>query len=66
MRRLPPLNAMRAFEATARNASFTRAAAELCVTQSSDAARVKLALRAVASNARIAFSGGSLRKVRVE
>ena len=33
MRRLPPLNAMRAFESTARNASFTRAAAELCVTQ---------------------------------
>jgi LysR family glycine cleavage system transcriptional activator len=32
-RRLPPLNAMRAFEATARNTSFTRAAAELCVTQ---------------------------------
>lgn len=32
-RRLPPLNAMRAFEAAARNASFTRAAAELCVTQ---------------------------------
>lgn len=32
-RRLPPLNAMRAFEATARHSSFTRAAAELCVTQ---------------------------------
>jgi LysR family glycine cleavage system transcriptional activator len=32
-RRLPPLNAMRAFEASARNASITRAAAELCVTQ---------------------------------
>lgn len=32
-RQLPPLNAMRAFEASARNASFTRAAAELCVTQ---------------------------------
>jgi LysR family glycine cleavage system transcriptional activator len=29
---LPPLNALRAFEATARNASFTRAAAELHVT----------------------------------
>jgi LysR family glycine cleavage system transcriptional activator len=32
-RRLPPLNALRAFEASARNASFTRAAQELCVTQ---------------------------------
>jgi LysR family glycine cleavage system transcriptional activator len=32
-RRLPPLNAMRAFEATARNGSFTRAATELHVTQ---------------------------------
>lgn len=29
---LPPLNALRAFEASARHASFTRAAAELCVT----------------------------------
>jgi LysR family glycine cleavage system transcriptional activator len=33
MRRLPPLNALRAFEAAARNTSFTRAAQELCVTQ---------------------------------
>jgi LysR family transcriptional regulator, glycine cleavage system transcriptional activator len=32
-RRLPPLNAIRAFEAVARNASFTRAAQELFVTQ---------------------------------
>lgn len=32
-RRLPPLNAVRAFEATARNGSFTRAASELFVTQ---------------------------------
>jgi LysR family glycine cleavage system transcriptional activator len=32
-RRLPPLNAIRAFEATARHLSFTRAAKELCVTQ---------------------------------
>ena len=31
-RRLPPLNALRAFEAAARHASFTRAAAELHVT----------------------------------
>ncbi|HZQ60151.1 MAG TPA: transcriptional regulator GcvA [Casimicrobiaceae bacterium] len=32
-RRLPPLNAVRAFEASARHASFTRAAQELFVTQ---------------------------------
>ncbi|WP_291296357.1 transcriptional regulator GcvA [Elioraea sp.] len=31
-RRLPPLNALRAFEAAARHASFTLAGAELCVT----------------------------------
>ncbi|WP_245220832.1 transcriptional regulator GcvA [Pseudomonas batumici] len=33
MRRLPPLGALRAFEAAARHLSFTLAAAELCVTQ---------------------------------
>ena len=33
MRRLPPLGALRAFDAAARHLSFTRAAAELCVTQ---------------------------------
>ena len=33
MRRLPPLGALRAFEAAARHLSFTVAAAELCVTQ---------------------------------
>lgn len=33
MRRLPPLNAIRAFEATARHLSFTKAAKELFVTQ---------------------------------
>ena len=32
-RRLPPLNALKAFEAAARYESFTRAAEELCVTQ---------------------------------
>lgn len=32
-RTLPPLNAVRAFEASARNCSFTLAAAELCVSQ---------------------------------
>ena len=34
MRRLPPLNALRAFEAAARHLSFARAAEELCVTPS--------------------------------
>jgi LysR family glycine cleavage system transcriptional activator len=33
LRRLPPLNAVRAFEAVARNGSVTRAARELAVTQ---------------------------------
>jgi LysR family transcriptional regulator, glycine cleavage system transcriptional activator len=32
MRRLPPLNALKAFEAAARHESYSRAAAELCVT----------------------------------
>ncbi|HVZ45802.1 MAG TPA: LysR substrate-binding domain-containing protein [Ramlibacter sp.] len=32
MKKLPPLNAVRAFEAAARHVSFTKAAAELCVT----------------------------------
>ncbi|WP_084333346.1 LysR substrate-binding domain-containing protein [Pseudomonas indica] len=34
MRRLPPLYALRAFEAAARHASYTRAAEELAITQS--------------------------------
>src|SRR5689334_5316928 len=42
MRKLPPLNAMRAFEASARNASFTRAAAELCVSQGAISRHVAL------------------------
>lgn len=33
-RRLPPLYALRAFEAAARYSSFTRAAEELSITQS--------------------------------
>ena len=32
MRKLPPLNALRTFEAAARLTSFSQAAAELCVT----------------------------------
>ncbi|WP_424138845.1 transcriptional regulator GcvA [Roseomonas chloroacetimidivorans] len=40
-RRLPPLNALRAFEAAARHGSFTRAAAELMVTQTAISHQVK-------------------------
>ena len=41
VRRLPPLNALRAFEAAARHESFTRAAEELCVTQGAVSHQVK-------------------------
>ncbi len=40
-RALPPLNALRAFEAAARHLSFTRAAAELHVTQAAVSHQVK-------------------------
>ena len=40
-RRLPPLNALKAFEAAARNESFTRAAEELNVTQGAVSHQVK-------------------------
>lgn len=40
-RRLPPLTALRAFEAAARHCSFTRAAAELHVTQAAISHQVK-------------------------
>jgi LysR family glycine cleavage system transcriptional activator len=40
-RHLPPLNALRAFEAAARSESFTRAAEELCVTQGAVSHQVK-------------------------
>jgi LysR family glycine cleavage system transcriptional activator len=41
VRRLPPLNAIKAFEAAARHESFTRAAGELCVTQGAVSHQVK-------------------------
>lgn len=41
MRRLPPLNSIRAFEAAARNRSFTSAANELCVTVTAVSHQVK-------------------------
>ena len=40
-RRLPSLNALKAFEATARQESFTQAAHELCVTQGAVSQQVK-------------------------
>ena len=40
-RRLPPLNAIRAFEAAARHLSFTRAAEELNVTQAAISHQIK-------------------------
>jgi DNA-binding transcriptional ArsR family regulator len=39
--RLPPLYALRAFEAAARHASFTRAAEELAITQSAVSRHVR-------------------------
>ncbi len=41
MRRLPPLNALRAFEAAARHLSFTKAANELFVTQAAVSHQIK-------------------------
>lgn len=39
--RLPPLNALKSFDAAARHGSFTRAAEELCVTQGAVSQQVK-------------------------
>lgn len=41
MRKLPPLRALQVFEAAARQAHFSRAAAELCITQSAVSHQVK-------------------------
>lgn len=41
MRKLPSLNAVRAFEATARHLSFTQAAGELCVTVTAVSHQIK-------------------------
>ena len=40
-RRLPPLNALKAFEAAARHLSFTKAAEELFVTQAAISHQIK-------------------------
>ncbi|HEX4326523.1 MAG TPA: LysR family transcriptional regulator, partial [Burkholderiales bacterium] len=42
MRKLPPLNAVRSFEAAARHVSFTKAAAELNVTHGAVSRQVAL------------------------
>lgn len=42
MVRMPPLKAVQAFDATARNLSFSRAAEELCVSQSAVSHQIKL------------------------
>jgi LysR family transcriptional regulator, glycine cleavage system transcriptional activator len=42
MRRLPPLNSIKAFEAAARYESFSRAAAELCVTHGAVSKQIDL------------------------
>lgn len=41
-KRLPPLNALKAFESAARHLSFTKAADELCVTQAAVSHQIKL------------------------
>ena len=41
MRKLPPLNALKSFEAAARHLSFTKAAEELFVTQAAVSHQVK-------------------------
>ena len=40
-RTLPPLNALKSFEAVARNKSFSLAAEELCVTHSAISHQIK-------------------------
>ena len=42
MRKLPPLRALQIFEAAARHAHFSRAATELCITQSAVSHQVRL------------------------
>lgn len=42
MSSLPPLSALRAFEVAARHSSFTRAAEELCVTQSAISRQIRV------------------------
>ena len=57
-RRLPPLKALKAFEAAARHENFTQAADELCVTQGAVSHQVK-ALEAELGLKSIAIARGS-------
>jgi LysR family glycine cleavage system transcriptional activator len=41
MRKIPPLNSLRAFEAAARHMSFSKAADELCVTATAISHQIK-------------------------
>ena len=49
---MPPLNALRSFDAAARHRSFTRAAEELCVTQGAVSHQVKALEEALARHGR--------------
>ncbi len=42
VKRLPPLNALKAFDAAARHLSFTKAAEELFVTQAAISHQIKI------------------------
>ena len=57
-----PLNALRAFEVSARHLSFTRAAEELCLTQTAVSQHVRKLVKCVrpsdrAQNARVERAG---------
>ena len=59
IRRLPPLNALKAFEAAARHESFTRAAEELFVTQGAVSHQVKALEEELGSSSSIASGSDS-------
>ena len=40
--KLPPLNALKVFEAAARNLSFTKASQELCITQGAVSKQIRV------------------------
>ena len=66
---LPPLNALHAFEAAGRHASFKNAAAELCVTPSAISRQIKLLEDQVGvplfvRGAALALTGAGARYVR--
>src|ERR1700745_2145235 len=63
-RRLPPLNALRAFEMAARHMSFSTAASELNVTQSAISRQIKTRHRVVQALAAFARVDGSRHALR--